>query len=138
MQTNISTTDIFSLLGQPVRIQIILIIHKSEACVCHMEAILGIRQAGISQHLMTLRDAGLVKANRQGRNIFYKLANPDLYQAVVKVAEAAGVNETELQHYAHSPVENCPCPKCNPGIDPELSCRKMKSKKTLKILQSGN
>ncbi len=66
MQTNISQQAgprlprVFKILGQPVRLQILLILNTGEECVCHIEAILGIRQASISQQLMVLRDAGLV------------------------------------------------------------------------------
>ncbi len=123
MQTNISPLDVFRLLGQPIRVQIILIIATGEACVCHMEAVLGVRQATISQHLMVLRDSDLVTAKRIGRNIFYSLSNPALYEAAIRLSAAAGSADEELKKYAASPVKDCPCPICNPEIDPELSCK---------------
>ena len=70
--------ELFQLIGQPTRIQILLAIGDSETCVCHLEAVTGLRQAVISQHLMLLRKAGLVTPNRAGRNIFYRLDNPAL------------------------------------------------------------
>lgn len=51
-------SKLLSLIGQPARIQILLIIGAQEACVCHLEAVLGMRQASISQHLMVLRKTG--------------------------------------------------------------------------------
>jgi ArsR family transcriptional regulator len=111
------------LLGQPNRLQIVFTIAREEACVCHIEAVLGIRQATISQHLMVLRDAGLVTAHRDGRNIFYRLANPGLLAAVIQVAQASGSSLNELERLSHRPVENCSCPHCNPGIDPALACK---------------
>ena len=39
----------FSLIGQPVRIQILLVIARQEACVCHLKAVTGMRQASKSQ-----------------------------------------------------------------------------------------
>jgi len=125
VQTNISPPDVFRLLGQPIRVQIILILGYGEACVCHIEAVLGVRQAVISQHLMVLRDAGLVVANREGRNIFYRITNPALYPSVRQMAEASGTSRESLDSYSRRPVEGCPCPACNPGIDPELSCQKI-------------
>ncbi len=71
-------SDLLTVIGQPVRIQILFIIQKQEACVCHLEAVLGIRQASISQHLMALRKAGLVYFEREGRNIYYHITNPDM------------------------------------------------------------
>ncbi len=132
MQTNISAPDVFRVLGQPIRIQIILIIASYDACVCHMEAVLGVRQAGISQHLMVLKDAGLVQTHREGRNIFYRLANPDLYTSILQVAVASGTSPETLASYAKRPVEGCPCPSCNPGIDAELTCRKLVTSQTKK------
>ena len=80
-ELSVPLAETFRLMGQPVRIQILLTIAKEEACVCHIEAALGIRQAVISQHLMVLRDAGLVATNRDGRNIYYRLSNTDVYDA---------------------------------------------------------
>ena len=122
-----SLAGLFQLLGQPVRIQILLIIATQEACVCHIEAVLGIRQATISQNLMVLRNAGLVLTNRIGRNVFYYLANPGLLEAIQRLAETAGIQTGALAALAARPVVNCPCPKCNPGLDPETTCQKIKA-----------
>ena len=95
-KASFSLAEAFRLLGQPVRIQILMTIAREEACVCHIEAALGIRQAAISQHLMVLRDAGVVAANRDGRNIFYRLAKPGLFEAICQVAAVAGVSAEDL------------------------------------------
>lgn len=124
-----SLADLFQLLGQPVRIQILLIIAREEACVCHIEAVLGIRQATISQNLMVLRNAGVVKTHRIGRNIFYCLANPELLEAIYRLAVIAGIDQKQLAALAARPVQNCPCPICNPDQDPELACQKIKAGK---------
>jgi DNA-binding transcriptional ArsR family regulator len=115
--------EVFRLLGQPVRIQILLILGNDDACVCHIEAILGIRQAAISQHLMILRDAGLVVSARDGRNIFYRVANPDLLAVIYKAASVSGIFSDTLSLFHKKPVLNCPCPRCNPEMDPDLTCR---------------
>ncbi|HEX7393878.1 MAG TPA: metalloregulator ArsR/SmtB family transcription factor [Anaerolineaceae bacterium] len=118
--------EIFRLLGQPIRIQILLIFGREEACVCHIEALLNIRQATISQHLMVLRDAGLVSTNRDGRNIFYRLATPELFDIIYQVAAATGIATGELALLAIKPAPGCPCPRCNPEMDPELTCKKIR------------
>ena len=48
----------FKLLMHPARLEILDELRKDEACVCHLEAKLGYRQAYISQHIMVLRKAG--------------------------------------------------------------------------------
>ena len=114
--------QVFHMLGQPVRIQILLTIGEKEACVCHLEARLGLRQAAISQHLMALRDANLVYAQREGRNIYYHLVKPGLLDVVRQVGRLTGIPDEQLNAYAQRPVANCPCPKCNPEMDVSQIC----------------
>lgn len=118
-------SKLLSLIGQPARIQILLLLSKQEACVCHLEAALGMRQASISQHLMSLRKAELVTSQRDGRNIFYQLASPEVIQILEQAAQMIGITRDTLQSLYASPAPGCPCPQCNPGIDPDLSCQKL-------------
>jgi DNA-binding transcriptional ArsR family regulator len=114
---------LLSLIGQPARIQILLVIGSQEACVCHLEAVLGMRQASISQHLMVLRKAGLVTTQRDGRHIFYCLARPEVIDLLERAAQLAGMDPGSLQAIARRLVPGCPCPKCNPEMDPKLVCQ---------------
>lgn len=118
MQTNISTTEdtaaLFRLLGQPVRLQILLLIGTGEACVCHIEAALNRTQAGISQHLMALRKAGLVSTRRGGRNIFYRLTIPGIIPLLHQAAQTRGLFPAALDEWTNCPIPGCPCPRCSP------------------------
>ena len=100
-------------LGQPERVSILLVIGEREACVCHLEAALGLRQAYISQHLMALREAGIVTSRRDGRNIYYRLEDPNLLDLIQQAARMAGASEADL-NFSSPPVilRNCPCPHC--------------------------
>jgi ArsR family transcriptional regulator len=109
-------------IGQPARIQILFVISEQEACVCHLEAVLKMRQASISQHLMALRKANLVTPCREGRNIFYRLERPEVVAVLQQAAQLAGVSPDALQRLARRPVEGCPCPQCNPEMDPGQFC----------------
>jgi ArsR family transcriptional regulator len=84
--------------------------------------VLGLRQAALSQHLMILRNANLVNSRREGRNIFYHLANPDLLVSLRQLGSAAGVNLDLFTSIPSSPVSGCPCSMCNPEMDPSLTC----------------
>lgn len=117
-------SHLLALIGQPVRVQILAIIGVREACVCHLEAALGCRQASISQHLMVLRKAGLVTTHREGRNIFYRLAEPGVVALLQQAARLASDDPEALAPLADSPVSGCTCPHCNPDLDPELTCKK--------------
>lgn len=115
-----------SLIGQPVRILIFMVISGEDTCVCHIETALGLRQASISQHLMALRKAGLVSARRDGRNIFYHLEQPDVIKLLEQAAEVTGCNFDHFQRLKTRPIPGCTCPQCNPGIDPKMACRPKK------------
>jgi DNA-binding transcriptional ArsR family regulator len=120
-------SKLLSLIGQPARIQMLFIIGAQEACVCHLEAVMGMRQASISQHLMALRKAGLVTACRDGRNIFYRLTHPEVVDFLQHAVQLTGSSPDVFQKLAIRPVPGCPCPRCNPGVDPNLTCRKIPS-----------
>ena len=93
------------LMGHPVRLQILNMLRHGEICVCHIETALGKRQAYISQHLMTLRDAGLVKARKDGLQVYYRLSD-DLVADVLNLI--AGISD---QPQAEA-LDGCPCPQC--------------------------
>jgi DNA-binding transcriptional ArsR family regulator len=108
---------LFKALMHPVRLAILEILRSGEECVCHMEAALGYRQAYISQHLMLLREAGLIQDRRDGWNIFYRVTKPEVFDLI----DATGgmVREGSPQAGENLPerknIPDCPCPKCNPG-----------------------
>ncbi len=107
----------FRMLGQPARLRILLALGYREACVCHLEAWLGYRQAYISQQLMLLRDAGLVTNQRAGKHIFYALAvdAQHLANLIQAATRMAGYPEREPLITAPAALfPNCPCPHCNP------------------------
>ncbi len=118
--------ELFHLLAQPARLQILLVIGREEACVCHLESALGLRQAYISQQLMVLRDAGLVITNRDGRNIFYTLANLDILPVIERAAAAMNAGDEAIHLPGPGPLPDCPCPHCiaarQPGFTGEVVC----------------
>lgn len=95
---------IFNLLGQPERLKIVLAIGKEHACVCHLESVLGMRQAYISQQLMLLRQSGLVVTERSGRHIFYSLVDPRWLDLIDRAAQLA---DTSLPSFTLPEIDNC-------------------------------
>lgn len=108
-------------LAHPVRLQILdLLSHEEEACVCHLEAHLGQRQAYISQQLSRLRAAGLVVYRREGLNVFYSLAHPaigDLLECTRQAAAEFTAGKGEALTFAPIPetAPSCTCPRCAPA-----------------------
>ncbi|MGD2156567.1 MAG: metalloregulator ArsR/SmtB family transcription factor [Anaerolineales bacterium] len=111
-----STKKISRLLRtvhQLPRVRILLGIGRGEACVCHLEALLGYRQAYISQHLMALRKAKLLATRREGRYIFYRLRDPELLDLICQAGVVAGVPATELEALTQDEsLPQCICPDC--------------------------
>jgi ArsR family transcriptional regulator len=81
-------SDLLRLIAHPARLEILNLLRSGEICVCQMEAHLGYRQAYISQHLMALREAGLVADRRQGWKVFYRPLRPGLFALLDVAAEA--------------------------------------------------
>ncbi len=112
METNQTQAQLFKVLMHPTRLAILNELRDSEQCVCHMEAVFGLRQAHISQHLMVLRDAGLVADRRDGWNIFYRVTRPEIFQVIDAASAFLGVSSPPPSFESG---RACPCPKCNPG-----------------------
>ena len=67
--------EIFKALGEPVRLRLFsLLTMKQELCVCHLTGALRLPQSTVSRHLGVLRHAGLVSPRRQGKWMYYRLA----------------------------------------------------------------
>ncbi|MEK6572879.1 MAG: metalloregulator ArsR/SmtB family transcription factor [Chloroflexota bacterium] len=111
-----SQAKLFKALNHPARLAILDVLREGEHCVCHMETALGYRQAYISQHLMVLRDAGLVRDRRDGWNIYYRVTKPEVF-AVIDAAQ--NINGAQKAHKPHADrLDHCPCPHCNPQAEP--------------------
>lgn len=108
---------IFKALMHPARLEILEVLRTGEECVCHMEAVLGYRQAYISQHLTVLREAGLVEDRRDGWNIYYQVAKPEIYRVLDAVKEMSGISVSESPRRT---AAACPCPRCRKDGEAEL------------------
>ena len=60
-------------ISDPVRVRILALLLRSEACVCELVDALELGQSSVSSHLQTLRVAGLVKTDRRRNWVIYSL-----------------------------------------------------------------
>lgn len=67
--------DLFKIFGDTTRIKIIYALYEDEMCVCAISELLSMTQSAISHQLKTLKDANLVRARRDGKEIYYSLAD---------------------------------------------------------------
>lgn len=68
------------LLANVDRMLLLCQLSQGEMCVSELEALLDIRQPTLSQQLGVLRTEGVVSTRRQGKNIFYSVADPNLIE----------------------------------------------------------
>ncbi len=67
--------DLFKVFGDGTRIRILYVLFEAEVCVCDLARLLGMTQSAISHQLRLLKQARLVKSRRDGKTIFYALAD---------------------------------------------------------------
>ena len=96
-------SDVLQVLSHPVRLQILDELRLGEACVCHLQALVGRPQPYVSQQLSKLREADLVTDRREGGFVYYRLSDGGvgrILEALLGPAEERG------------PVDACSCPRC--------------------------
>ena len=67
--------DFYKIFGDTTRVKILYALDKSELCVCDISALLGMSVSAVSHQLRTLRDSNLVKTQRDGKVVYYSLAD---------------------------------------------------------------
>jgi len=81
-------SELFKALSDPTRLRILCMMDEGEVCVCCISETLGMSMSAVSHQLKTLRQAGLVKSRREGRNIYY---SPDDHHVKIML-------DTALEH----------------------------------------
>lgn len=114
------TSQVLSVLGNSFRIQIAIALNGQEACVCHLEQMLKKRQAFISQHLMVMRDSGLLATRREGKYIYYRLSDKEsILDLIRQAAKIAGLDPQKMPSMPiQQAISQCACPKCETDISP--------------------
>ena len=67
--------DLFKVFVDTTRIKIMYALYEGEMCVCAISELLNMTQSAISHQLKTLKDANLVSARRDGKEIYYSLSD---------------------------------------------------------------
>lgn len=109
--------ELLKALANSKRLEIIHLLRDQELSVSQMQDMLHLPQSNLSQHLMVLRKAGVVKSRREGKEVFYQVSHPhfiqasDLLREVLieqhqgeEVASQLGYKMQELVPLAHDPV----------------------------------
>lgn len=67
--------ELFKVFGDSTRIRILFVLSSAEVCVCDLARVLNMTQSAISHQLRILKQNKLVKSRREGKSIFYSLAD---------------------------------------------------------------
>ncbi len=76
---------VFRMLADPTRMKIVLALMKGNMCVYHLAEVADGTVSGVSHQLRILRDSNVVKAERQGKNMEYSIADEHV-QKIIKTA----------------------------------------------------
>ena len=68
-------SELFKILGDSTRMRILFVLFESEACTCDLAEVLKMTSSAISHQLKSLQRAKLVKSRRDGRTVYYSLAD---------------------------------------------------------------
>jgi DNA-binding transcriptional ArsR family regulator/YHS domain-containing protein len=110
-------SELHKALAHPRRLEIVHLLRDQSLCVSQIYEMLDLPQANISQHLTILRDANVVTAVRDGKQVCYTLAHPKILEACdvlrevlieqnkdSKIASQLTLKMTELVPIVHDPV----------------------------------
>ena len=67
--------ELFKIFGDSTRIKLLYALYESELCVCDLADVLGLTQSAVSHQLRLLKSSELVKFRREGKTVFYSLAD---------------------------------------------------------------
>ncbi len=75
----------FKALADEIRLRILSLLKVREMCVCEIMVALDLTQPNASHHLGLLENAGLVKSRKEGKWVFYSIADPELLENMRKL-----------------------------------------------------
>ena len=79
--------EFYKVFGDATRIRILCVLLEAEVCVCDLAETLNMTQSAISHQLRILKQSRLVKSRREGKSIFYSLADEHVRTIVAQGQE---------------------------------------------------
>ena len=74
-ETLYDLAELFKVFGDSTRIKILYALFEAELCVCDIAQLLSVSQTAVSHQLRVLKNNKLVKFRKEGKNVFYSLAD---------------------------------------------------------------
>ena len=79
--------ELFKVFGDTTRIKILYALFEAELCVCDIAQLLSLTQSAVSHQLRVLKNARLVKPRRDGKTVFYSLADDHVRKIIAQGME---------------------------------------------------
>ena len=81
-KTVLKVAEIFKIFGDSTRVKILFALYQKELCVCDLSALLGMTHSAISHQLRLLRSSNLVKFRKDGKIVYYSLADDHIIKLI--------------------------------------------------------
>ncbi len=82
--------ELFKIFGDSTRIKILYALFEAELCVCDIAQLLGLTQSAVSHQLRILKGSRLVKPRKEGKTVFYSLADDHVRKIIAQGMEHIG------------------------------------------------
>lgn len=86
-QQLLDLSEFFKVFGDSTRIKILYVLSQSEMCVCDIATLLQMGQSAISHQLRVLKQMRLVTFRREGKTVFYSLADAHIQTILAQGTE---------------------------------------------------
>ncbi|MGM9614110.1 MAG: ArsR/SmtB family transcription factor [Oscillospiraceae bacterium] len=83
-ETLYDLAELFKVFGDTTRIRILYALFEAELCVCDLAQLLGMTQSAVSHQLRVLKGARLVKPRKEGKTVFYSLADDHVRKIIAQ------------------------------------------------------
>jgi DNA-binding transcriptional ArsR family regulator len=107
-EITILQAEVLRTLASPRRLEILHLLARGPIEVGRLADAIGASQPNVSQHLAVLRSAGIVEAERDGREVRYRLADPDVMVACAVMRSVLERRLTRLAQMAREPAGDRP------------------------------
>ena len=86
-ETLYDLAELFKVFGDSTRIKLLYALFEAELCVCDISRLLGLTQSAVSHQLRVLKNSRLVKFRKDGKTVFYSLADDHVRKIIAQGME---------------------------------------------------
>ena len=86
-ETLYALAELFKVFGDSTRIKILYALFEAELCVCDISKLLGLTQSAVSHQLRVLKSSRLVRFRKDGKTVFYSLADDHVRKIIAQGME---------------------------------------------------